>query len=138
MPAKNIPFDFVVDNLNGQSLEMRPMFGMLYIYRGPQLLLMLRQRDNEPQFNGVWVAADKAHHEELMKELPHATPQSDFGFSTKWLFLPEAATGFETSALQVCRLINRGDKRVGRVVKNTRITKKATTRPGSRANKKAL
>ena len=136
MPGKTIPFDFVVDNLTGPSLEMRPMFGMLYIYRGPQLLLMLRQRDNEPQFNGVWVAADKAHHETLMKELPHATPQSDFGFSAKWLFLPETATAFETSALHVCQLINRGDKRVCRTVKNAR-TKNTTTKPQHTDKKKS-
>ena len=132
MSTNNIPFEFIRDNLTG-ALTVKPMFGMFYIYRGPQIVLMLRQRGNETHLNGVWIAADKIHHEALMKELPPASPFAEFGASSKWLFLPATANGFETAALQLCHLINRGDKRLGRIAANKR-----TGQPAGKRNKKAL
>jgi hypothetical protein len=126
MPDKNIPFDFIVNSITADGITTKFMFGMLYIYQGGRFMLMLRQRQNEPHLNGVWIVTTQAHHETLLKDLKGSQRFTEFGANSQWIFLPETTKNFETSALQLAGLINRGDKRLGRIVKNTRGSKPAT------------
>jgi hypothetical protein len=53
---REIPFDFIFDYLLPIKTITKPFFGMFAVYHGPKLLLLLRQRDNEPDMNGIWIA----------------------------------------------------------------------------------
>jgi hypothetical protein len=70
MTKKNIPFDFVLDYLTPLDVTVKPMFGFWAIYLNQKIVFILRQRDDHPETNGVWIATSQEHHESLKKELP--------------------------------------------------------------------
>jgi hypothetical protein len=111
-----IPFDFVLDYLpNG--IIVKKMFGMHYIYLGKRIMLILRKRNNEPEWNGVWVATSWAHHESLKNEVPEFGAFSFEGDERQgnWLMISDDAEDFEGAAIKVCELISHGDLRIGKV-----------------------
>ena|SRR5215218_4559497 len=67
---KNIPFDFVFDYLFPLEVKVKPMFGLFALYIGEKLVLMLRQRKQHSEINGVWIATSKDHHKSLRKAFP--------------------------------------------------------------------
>ena len=105
------------------DVTVKPMFGMWAIYLGEKILLILRQRENRPETNGVWVATNSEHHKSLKTELPSLFSIAEYSDGTKeteWQLLPVAADDFEASVGKVCELIARGDDRIGRIPKPRR------------------
>ncbi len=112
------PFDFIFDYLLRIEIEVKPFFGMFAIYANSKLLLLLRERNNEPEKNGIWIATVGNGAESLKKELTG----SDVLFERKskkdeWLFIPSDNDAFERSAIRLCELIVRRDPRIGRIPK---------------------
>jgi hypothetical protein len=129
MNRKNIPFDFVFDYLVPLDLVVKPMFGLWAIYVNEKIMLILRQRKNNPATNGVWIATSPEHHKSLRTDLSSlcSIPAYSKGImETEWQFLPVHAAGFEASVRKVCALIRHGDQRIGRIPKPGKI--KAGTR----------
>jgi hypothetical protein len=131
---RDIPFDFILDYLLPIEMEIRPFFGMFSIYSGQKLLLMLRDRSNEPEMNGIWIAMNKGH-EELKRELPGlceypgARPcKKDDG----WLHIPPEADNFEQLAIRICEMIVHRDPRIGKI----KPPWKSKVAPASPARKK--
>lgn len=114
--TKPVPFDFVLDYLP-QSIILKPMFGMHYIYLGKKIMIILRSRNNEPELNGVWLATNKTHHQSLKKEIPELSPAFIAGDEreSNWLFVHPDAEGFEEAAIKICELVSHGDLRVGNI-----------------------
>jgi len=115
---KNIPFDFVFDHLMPLDVSVKPTFGMWAIYAGEKILLILRQRQERPDENGVWVATTREHHKSLKSDLPSL--RSIFAYhgsekDTEWQLLPVDADDFEASVGKVCELIKNGDERIGKI-----------------------
>ncbi|HTI89601.1 MAG TPA: hypothetical protein VL727_03380 [Puia sp.] len=115
---REIPFEFIFDYLLRIETTVKPYFGMFAIYSGERLLLMLRQRDNEPEMNGIWIATAKGGHESLKKELPalrtfSGLKEKDSG--TGWQMIPATADDLEETAIKVCELIVRRDPRIGKI-----------------------
>lgn len=120
MPKKNIPFDFVLDDLMPLDVTLKPMFGMWAIYAGEKIMLILRQREDQPEKNGVWVATSEEHHKSLKNALPSLRSIFTYEGSdkdTEWQLLPVEADDFEASVGKVCELIKNGDRRIGRIPK---------------------
>ncbi|HEY2580397.1 MAG TPA: hypothetical protein VGI43_01240 [Mucilaginibacter sp.] len=116
------PFNFVFDYLP-TGIVVKKMFGMHYIYIGKRIMLILRKRDNEPEFNGIWVATIKSHHESLKNEIPELG-----GFFVNgderhgnWLLIHESVEGFEEAAISICELISHGDSRIGNLTEKSPI-----------------
>jgi hypothetical protein len=72
----DLPFDFIFDYLLPIETRVQALFGMFYIYSGQKLLLVLRERRNQPEMNGIWIAVAKGGHESLQKELPALRPKT--------------------------------------------------------------
>jgi hypothetical protein len=123
MPAPT-PFTFVLDELRESPLaprvRTRPMFGAVAVYIDQRIVFILRRKQNNTRSDdGVWIAAAPEHMATLQRELPMLRPLSIF--TTKgWMNLPEDSSGFEEAALLACRLVIRGDARIGRVPKARR------------------
>ncbi|MFI5159784.1 MAG: hypothetical protein ACHQHN_00835 [Sphingobacteriales bacterium] len=117
---KAAPFDFVFDYLP-RNIVVKPMFGMFYIYLNKKLMLMLREAVKEPEMNGIWVSSHKKHHQSLVEEIPglaeYVMYDGDKKYESHWRLLKPDDDDFESSAIYVCELISKGDKRIGKETK---------------------
>jgi len=115
---KKIPFEFVLEELDRLHPRVRAMFGCYAIYIEEKMVLILRQREDFRDDNGVWLATLHEHHPSLKKEFP---PLRSIGFfgrrETVWQNIPADAADFEELALKACRLILKGDVRIGKIPK---------------------
>lgn len=119
-PVKKIPFEFVFDYLLPLEPVTKPMFGCHALYLGEKIVLILRDRKDHPEANGVWLATSAEHHESLKQELPSMCSiyiLSDGKAKTNWQMLPSDADDFESSVIRVCEMVRHGDKRIGKVPK---------------------
>ena len=92
-----------------------------------KIVLILRQRTDHPETNGVWIPTSVEHHESLKKDFPSLCSVSIFadegGVST-WQMLPADCDDFESSVIKVCEFINHADPRIGRIPKPRKSKKK--------------
>ena len=115
------PQEFVLDALASLTPVTRPMFGCLAVYVEEKIVLMLRDRADSPQDNGVWLATTAEHHASLRREFPQMRSIRLFGRKvTHWQVLPADGSDFEPAALRACELIRAGDPRIGKVPKRRR------------------
>jgi len=117
---KNIPFDFVFEYMQPLPYVIKPFFGCHAIYLGEKIVLILRDKKDHPDINGVWIATSHESHESLRKVFPSMCSISIFSDGTtesSWQMLPADAADFESSVVELCKLVRRGDKRIGRVPK---------------------
>lgn len=115
-----IPYDFILDYLLRIETTVKPFFGMFSIYNGQKLLLILRDRRNEPELNGIWVPTNKESLESLKAELPALRQIYGIGKAKSaavWLLLPDTSADFERTAIALCDLLVRHDTRIGRLSK---------------------
>lgn len=121
VPTKRqVPFQFVLDELQPIRPTLRRMFGFTYVYLDEKLLLSLRESVKQPQYNGVWLYTQAEHIESLRREFPQL-PRRCFWRSVKsgsgWVILASGLEDFQEYAFRACELILRGDRRVGRVTR---------------------
>ncbi len=125
---KPVPFEFVLDALARVSPTTRLMFGCLAIYIEEKIVLILRDRQDFPRDNGVWLATTAEHHKSLQQEFPAMRSIELFGRqTTHWQVLPVGAPDFEKAALRACTLIIERDPRIGKIPsprKKSRLVKK--------------
>ena len=117
---KTIPFDFVFEYLEPLPYTVKPFFGCFAIYIGDKIMLILRDKKDHPEVNGVWIATSFESHESLKQSFPSMCSVSIFNDGareTAWQMIPVSAPDFESSVLELCTLVRRGDKRIGRVPK---------------------
>ena len=125
--SKNIPFPFILDYLLPLEPQMKPFFGCYGIYVGEQIMFILREKDTHTDCNGVWIATSHEHHKSLKKEFPSLTSVSvlnDGANITAWQMIPAGSDDFEESAIRVCELVLKGDKRIGKIPKSKKKNKK--------------
>ena len=113
-----IPFEFVLDELDRIQPRVKPMFGCYAIYVGEKLVLILRERNDHRDDNGVWMAALHEHHASLKKEFPCMRSVRLLGSAESvWQNIPVDEDDFEELVLKACRLILKGDVRIGKIPK---------------------
>jgi hypothetical protein len=112
------PFEFIFDYLLPIETEVLPFFGMFAVRSRGKLLLLLRDRKNEPDKNGIWIATVGDGAVSLQKELAGALILFERkSKKDEWLLIHPDSEAFERSAIAVCELIVRRDPRIGRVPK---------------------
>lgn len=119
LPMKSkIPFEFVLEELDRIQPRVKPMFGCYAIYVGEKLVLILRERNDHRDDNGVWMAALHEHHASLKKEFPCMRSVRLLGSAESvWQNIPVDEDDFEELVLKACRLILKGDVRIGKIPK---------------------
>ena len=111
-----IPHAFVVDALSAVSPVTRPMFGCLAVYVGEKIVFVLRDRADNSENNGVWLATTADHHRSLKRDFPHLRSISMLRSQVSgWQVLPADAPDFEEAALRACDLVLARDPRIGKV-----------------------
>lgn len=105
------------------SFVLRAMFGAQAAYLDGKLMLCFCA--GEEPWRGVLVATDRAHHTALLAEFPVLRVHSVLA---KWLYLPESADAFESTATSLVALVRRRDPRLG-VLPAKRKKRPARSRP---------
>lgn len=116
---------------NDPSFENRPMFGGRSIYLGGRMVLYLAFKE-EP-WRGVLVPVEREHHASILAEFPALAPHP---ILPKWLYLPEAAAGFETLAARIVGRIRALDPRFG-IVPEAKRPRAARRKPAPAKRKPA-
>ncbi len=117
---KPIPFDFVFEYLEPLPYTVKPFFGCHGVYVGNKIVLILLERADHTESNGVWMATVHEHHASLKKIFPSmqsVTVLNNGEGETAWQMIPVSANDFESSVLELCQMIRRKDERIGRVPK---------------------
>ena len=123
---KPTPFAFVLDLLEPVQPFTRAMFGCTALYLDDKIVLILRDKEDYPRDNGVWLATTAQHHDSLRRDLPSIRSIELFGGGpTGWQNLPADAPDFEESVRLVCKLVKKGDPRIGKIPLNKRKPRKA-------------
>src|SRR5690349_11410071 len=87
-----VPHSFALDALASLAPHTRSMFGCLAVYLEDKIVLILRDRQDWPADNGVWLATMAEHHESLRREFPTMRSIQLFGKEvTHWQVLPADA-----------------------------------------------
>lgn len=112
---KTIPFDYLLDYLPA-GIVVKPAIGMFYIYFDQKIMLIFRKVNKNSQHNGIWISTKREDHASLKTEIPAITDfELEEGFDTTWLLLSDSHDDFENAAIQLCQLVLRKDKRIGKV-----------------------
>jgi hypothetical protein len=116
--GKPVAFDFVVEELFAVNPRVKPMFGCHAVYVNDKIVLILRNKEGVTNDNGVWIATTHEHHGSLRKDFPSMRTISVFGGAESgWQNLPADDENFEEAVMKVCKLIMRGDPRIGKTPK---------------------
>jgi hypothetical protein len=134
---KNIPHEFILDELESVFPYTKPMFGFTGVYVGQKIVFALRERDNVPDDNGVWIATVGEHHESLRKLLPSMRSLAQFGPGpTDWQVIPSDSLTFEEEVLRACELVLKHDPRIGKIPKVRRPNVKKQKKSERAASKR--
>src|ERR1022692_2637435 len=68
---KATPHEFVLEALVALSPQTRSMFGCLAVYIEDKIVIALRDKREETEDNGIWLATSQEHHESLRSEFPN-------------------------------------------------------------------
>src|ERR1700749_2678255 len=94
-PRRIVPYEFVLDALAPLAPTTRPMFGCLAVSVGEQIVLILRDRPDSHEDNGVWLATTSGHHESLRRAFPRMRSIRLLGRKvTHWQVFPAARPRF--------------------------------------------
>lgn len=116
---KNIPFDFVIEELAELQPIVKPMFGCYAIYIEDKIVMILREKkDKTKRDDGFWLATQIENHGALKKIFPSIRSIELFGTPpTAWQTLSVSSKDFEDSVLRACELIREGSPLIGRIPK---------------------
>lgn len=111
-----LPYDFVIRALYPTRLKVKKLLGGYGLYHKTKLLLFLRDRNVDLEFNGVFVATIPEFFSDLQNEI-HISQMKDFdldGSRNSWIFISEDLQDFEEKVTIACNLIKNGDERIGK------------------------
>ncbi len=113
------PYPFILEELGDIVTSIKPMFGAYGIYREHQILMILRKKEKFDNDTGIWLGVVDGEQSSIKKDIPELRDLEMFGPGpTAWQVLGEDMDNFEEVALQICELIKRKDKRIGRTPKS--------------------
>lgn len=111
----NVPYFFVLRHLYPVRPAIKKMLGCYALIYENRLLLLLRERESHPEFNGVFVATRPEHFDRLQDEIHSSNMEFDIdGVPHSWLFISEDLEDFDGKVRKVCEMIKAGDTRIGK------------------------
>ena len=122
----------MLDYLFSLDPVVKPMFGCFAIYSNEKIMLVVRDRKDHPDANGVWIATSFEYHDSLKKDFPSmcsVAVLSDGKSETNWQMIPSTADDFESSVIKCCEFILQNDQRIGRIPKPRKSKKKKLRSP---------
>ena len=113
---RNVPFDFIIEELSPLRPTVKSAFGFTYVYLDDLLLCSLRDSVKQPATNGMWLFTTSECVDTLALEFPELTRRQVWRSGKNcWIVLASRLANFEEYALKACELMLNGDRRIGRV-----------------------
>lgn len=110
-----VPFSFVLRYLYPVRPVIKKMLGCYGLFVNKKLLLLLRDRENQPEFNGIYIATQPEFFDVLQNEIHISQMNVDLdGAPHTWIFLSEDLADFDDKVKKACELIKAGDERIGK------------------------
>ena len=110
-----VPYDFVLRYLYPVRPKIRKMLGCYALVTEEKILMLLRERDNQPEFNGIFVATQPQHYDSLQNDIHKSNIELDIdGMPHTYLFISEDLEDFDEKVKKACELIKAGDERIGK------------------------
>lgn len=110
-----LPYDFILQYLHPVRPKVKKMLGCYGLFAHNKLLMLLRDLDNNPEFNGVFVATQPGYFDSLQTALHSSKMDIDIdGAAHTWIFISEDLPGFDEKVKQACEMIKAGDERIGK------------------------
>ena len=110
-----VPYDFVLQYLYPVRPRKHKMLGGMGLFVAEKNVLFLRERDNHPEFNGVFVATQPEYFDSLNEEIHSSNMEFDIdGSYHSWIFISEDLDDFNEKVKKACELIKLGDRRIGK------------------------
>ena len=112
-----VPYDFILRLLYPLRPKIRKMLGGYVLVLDNKILFYLRDRENHPEYNGVFVATQPKYYDALSQEIHASNMEVDIdGVAHSWLFISEDLDDFEKKLKTACDLLKAGDTRIGKEV----------------------
>jgi hypothetical protein len=93
------------------------MLGGYILKADKKMILFLREKDEQIEFNGVFVATEPEHFAALQAEIHTSKMVFDFdGTKDSWIFISEDLDDFEQKVKKACEMIKNGDERMGKSI----------------------
>ncbi len=110
-----VPFDFVLRYLYPVRPQIKKMLGCYGLFVNKKLLLLLRDRANQPEFNGIFVATQPEFFDALQNQIHISNMNFNLdGVPHTWIFLSEDLEDFDEKVKKTCEMIKVGDERIGK------------------------
>ncbi len=110
-----VPYDFVLQYLHPVKPRVVKMLGGFALKIDQKMIMFLRNRNNHPEFNGVFIATHPAFFSELQKEIHTSRMEFDLdGSYDSWIFISEDLDDFDAKVKTACELVKNGDMRIGK------------------------
>jgi hypothetical protein len=91
------------------------MLGGYGLHLEKRLVMFLREKEAEPEFNGVFVATQPEYFKALQDEIHSTRMEFDLdGEKDSWIFISEDLYDFEEKVRKACEMIKQGDSRIGK------------------------
>jgi hypothetical protein len=110
-----LPYDFVLKALYPFRPKIKKMLGCYALMKDHTILMLLRDKEAQPEYNGVAIAIQPPFFEEMQKELHTSRMKFDVdGEENTWIFISEDIDDFEEKVNKACEMIKGGDERIGK------------------------
>lgn len=110
-----IPYSFVLQALYPLRPTVQKMLGAYGVYLENKLIMFLRDRENQPEFNGIFIATQPQYFLELQQQIHASKMKFDLdGSADSWLFISEDLDDFKDKVIKACEMIKNGDERIGK------------------------
>jgi hypothetical protein len=111
----SVPYDFVLRYLFPVRPQIRKMLGGYGLFVNQKNIMLLRERANQPEFNGVFVATQPEFFDDLQNEIHLSAMEFDIdGSHHSWIFISEDLEDFDAKVKIACELVKAGDERIGK------------------------
>jgi hypothetical protein len=123
---RDIPFDFVLDQLEPLGPTTRAMFGSTGVYLDERVVFILRKKGDSD--DGVWVCFEPSVEAEVRELLPALQHIDVLGNVRAWRKLAASHPNFEDDVLRACKLLLAGDTRLGKLPDRLKAKQRAAAK----------
>lgn len=110
-----VPYDFILKELYPVRAQVIKMLGGYGLRLQNKLIMFLREKETEIEFNGVFIATHPEHYRALQDEIHCSKMDFDLdGMKDSWIFISEDLNDFEEKVKKACEMIKQGDSRIGK------------------------